>query len=154
MVLNDPSAAFIDRIARRSSRGGFTEVYDKTLQDTGFTIQNTAFDTDNVIIYDVRGMYAFFIQLFNPSVSLTLSYELQFATTEIPDPTNIAEADWFDLIASTDISSQSWSNSTVAPSGNNISEFIRASSKMTFFRIRLKMSSATATTITGIFSGV
>lgn len=154
MVLNKPSDPFTDRNARRSSRGGFTEVFAKELEKTGYTITNTVFDLNNVIIYDVRGMYAFFIQLFNSSPDQILNYELFFATKDADDPTQIIEKDWFPLLTSTAIAADSWSNSTVDGAGNNISEFIRATPKITYFRIKLKMATSTPTLVTGVFSGV
>lgn len=155
MVLNDPKTPLSPRNAPRSRKDGFTEVYDRELQDVGHPIANTTFDLNNVLIYDVRGMYAFFIHLFNINTTKKLNYKLQFLTLETNTPTENPEVDWIDLVGPTEVAPESWSNSTIPPDGNNISEFIRATPKMTYCRISLHMETgAFSTNITGVFCGV
>lgn len=146
MVLNDPLIEFTDRNSKYSELKGFTESYDKKLQDTGFSIINDSFDLNNILIYDVRGAYAYFLQLFNPGEGGDLHYKVEFATQEVEDPESLPESSWFPKIPDTIITSTEWSAS------DSTNEFVRATPKVTFIRISLHVTNAAPTIVTGVMS--
>lgn len=154
MVLNDVDEEYATRSTRQNKTGVFSEMYQKTLQDTGFEINNTTFDNENILIFDVKAFYAFFIQLFNPSPTVSVNYKIDFATLETALPADLDfTEEWFELVPEKTIATQKWSNATL-DALKNISEFVRATPKITFIRISLKLSGATPTIITGVLSGV
>ena len=152
MVLNDPTEGYESRPVLRNGPKGFTELFAKTLENIGYPISNTAFDTSNILIFDVRGLYAFFIQLLNTSVSATVDYKIDFSTIETDTPETIPSSALFELVPQKQIAAEAWSNATLDAT-INISEFIRATPKITFIRISL-LTSAGPTTVKGVLSAV
>jgi len=153
MVLNDPTKAFDQRPVLRNGVRGFTELFDKLFQDTGFTITNTVFDTDNVLIFDVRGLYAFFIQLDNTTGTVALDYKIDFITLETSTPETVPAVALFPLVIEKQVAIGAWSNATL-DGADNISEFIRATPKITFIKISLKLAAAGSTTVKGVISAI
>ena len=153
MVLNNPNETWQTRNLTRSDARAFSEQYVPSMENPGYTISNTSFDTDNVMIYDVKGIYGFFIQLFNPSETLMLTYKIDFATSNPSDPTQLPADAWFELVSDKTVAAGSWSNATL-DGGANISEFVRATPKITFIRVSMHLSGAGSETITGHLTGV
>lgn len=154
MVLNDFKEPYAGRSSSYGRQGGFTEGFSKSFQDDGFEISNTVFDIENILIFDVRAFYSFFLQIINASETITVNYKVDFATQDTREPGKLDPVKaWFPLVVEKAIPTESASNATL-DNNKNISEFIRASSKITFVRISLRLSSATPTIIKGVVSGV
>lgn len=153
MVLNNPKEALDKRLVFRAGYKGLAELFLKSFQDTGYTITNTVFDDTNVIIFDVRGLYNFFLQLDNRVGTVALDYKIDFMTIETETPETVAANTLFELVPEKQIAIGAWSNAT-EDATINISEFIRATAKMTFVKISVKLAAAGSTNIKGVFSAV
>jgi len=147
MVLNDIKQPLDTRIIMRDGVRGFGELYYRSFEEDGFFISNTSFDNENVLVFDVRGMYSIFIQLQNTSLTETVDYKIEFITAESETPETLPASFLSELVPLKQIPADSWSNATL-DAGENISEFIRATSKITFLKISL-LTSAGPTNVKG-----